>query len=81
MKNKPIILIQVYQKWYKQRKDNKQESFDEWLDKNITFKQPFNDQQTKHIKRALINAGHQLEKEDWRLQWQILILVREHPAQ
>ena len=81
MKDKPMTLVQVYQKWYKQRKDDEWESFDEWLDENVTPEQPFDDRQTKHIKGALINAGHQLEEEDWRLQWQISVPAREHPAQ
>ena len=37
IKNKPMMLTTVYQEWYKQRKNNNQESFDKQLNKNITI--------------------------------------------
>ena len=63
MKDKPIILTTVYQEWYKQRKNNNQESFNEQLNKNITIEQPFNNRYTKHIKGAIIIELDNLEEE------------------
>ena len=63
MKDKSIILTIVYQKWYQQRKNNNQESFNKQLDKNITIKQLFNNRYTKHIKGALIIDLNNLKEE------------------
>ena len=57
-----MTLTIVYQKWYKQWKNNNQESFNKQLDKNITIKQPFNNRHTKYIKRALIIDLEDLEE-------------------
>jgi hypothetical protein len=81
MKDKPMTLAAVYQKWYKQRKNNDWESFDEWMDENITPEQPFNDRQTKHIKGALIMDPEDLEESehlDWRKRWQITIPAKNY---
>ena len=64
MKNKPMILTIVYQEWYKQRKNNNQESFNKQLDKNITIKQLFNNRHTKHIKGVLIIDLEDLKDEN-----------------
>ena len=75
-----MILTTVYQKWYKQRKNNNQESFNEQLNKNITIKQPFNNRYTKYIKGALIMDLDNLEEESigQRKKWQITILAKDY---
>ena len=57
-----MMLTTVYQEWYKQRKNNNQESFNKQLNKNITIKQPFNNRYTKYIKGALIINLDNLEE-------------------
>ena len=59
-----MMLTIVYQKWYKQRKNDNWESFNKQLNKNITIKQSFNNRYTKHIKGALIMDLKDLEDED-----------------
>ena len=80
MKNKPIILTIIYQKWYKQRRNNSQESFNKQLNKNITIKQPFNNRHIKYIKGALIINLDNLEEESigQRKKQQITILVKDY---
>jgi hypothetical protein len=79
-KDKPMTLTTVYQEWYKQRTNDDWESFDEWLDENITIEQPFDDRHTKHIKGALIMNPDDLEEESagWRKKWQITIPAKDY---
>ena len=80
MKDKPMTLTIVYQEWYKQRKNDNQESFNKQLNKNITIKQPFNNRHTKHIKGALIIDLNNLGEEfiGQRKKWQITILAKDY---
>ena len=52
--NKVYILIELYQKWYRQRKNNKQEDFYMWLDKKVILDQPIIKKAINYIKGALI---------------------------
>ena len=78
-KDKPMMLAMIYQKQYKQRKNDNQESFNKQLDKNITIKQPFDNRHTKHIKGVLIIDLEDLEEKTTkqRKKWQITILVKK----
>ena len=58
-----MTLTTVYQEWYKQRKNNDQESFNKQLNKNITIEQPFNNRHTKYIKGVLIMDLNNLKEE------------------
>ena len=75
-----MTLTIVYQEWYKQRKNNDQESFNKQLNKNITIEQPFNNKHTKHIKGALIMDLDNLKKESagQKKKQQITILAKNY---
>ena len=48
------ILAELYQKWYRQRKNDKWEDFYMWLDEKVILDQPIIEKAINYIKGALI---------------------------
>ena len=77
--DKPYILIQLYKKQYRQRKNNKQEDFYIQLDKKVVQDILIIEKRISYIKGALIIILKDLEEGliDQRNNKQILILANE----
>ena len=55
-------LIELYQKQYRQRKNNKWEDFYMWLNKKVVLDQPIIEKVMNHIKGVLIIILKDLEE-------------------
>ena len=60
--DKPYILTQLYKKWYRQHKNNKQEDFYIQLDKKVVQNIPIIEKRISYIKGALIIILKDLEE-------------------
>ena len=60
--NRLYNLIELYQKQYRQRKNNKWEDFYIWLDKKVVLDQPIIEKAINYIKGALIIILKDLKK-------------------
>ena len=60
--DKLYILIQLYKKWYRQRKNNKQEDFYIQLDKKVVQDILIIEKRISYIKGALIITSKDLEE-------------------
>ena len=83
LKDHPMSITQVYQKWYRTRLCDDWEDFDVWLDNNITPELPFTDSHTKHIKGALVMTTQDLEErsQHWREQWDFAVPAKDTPME
>ena len=77
--DKLYILIQLYKKWYRQRKNNKQEDFYIQLDKKVVQNILIIEKYISYIKGVLIIILKDLEDRltDQRSNKQIIILVNK----
>ena len=77
--DKPYILIQLYKKWYRQRKNNKQEDFYIQLDKKVVQDILIIEKRISYIKGVLIITLKDLEEglTDQRSNKRIIILVNK----
>ena len=61
--DRSYTLIELYRRWYRQRKNNKWEDFYMWLDEKVVPDQPIIGKAINYIKGALIIILKDLEEQ------------------